>query len=307
MVEDTGRAGGADWPAPAWLESNDTVLVPHRGRAGPARRRARRRHASGRRGPSPQARCSTPSRVGALAAMGLDRVEVFARPLVAMLPTGNEVVAPGTAAARGVRLRRQQLHARRAGPAPRRHARAAAAGARHRRRGAPRALDAAQRMPFGRRRRDARAGRLRRPRGGSSVGERDLIDRRGARAGRGAVPRHRGQAGQADAARDRSADQIVLGMPGNPTSCLSNAHVLLVPALRAARAAAAGGRRATALPPDRRACARRATAISSCRCASRATRRRRCSRARARSRACRERTATWRLRWASATSTPAPR
>jgi molybdopterin biosynthesis enzyme len=28
--------------------------------------------------------------------------------------------------------------------------------------------------------------------------------------------------------------QIVLGMPGNPTSCLSNAHVLLVPALRAA-------------------------------------------------------------------------
>jgi molybdopterin molybdotransferase len=30
----------------------------------------------------------------------------------------------------------------------------------------------------------------------------------------------------------RVGKQLVFGMPGNPTSCLSNAHVLLVPALR---------------------------------------------------------------------------
>jgi molybdopterin biosynthesis enzyme len=31
----------------------------------------------------------------------------------------------------------------------------------------------------------------------------------------------------------RIGRQLVFGMPGNPTSCLSNAHVLLVPTLRA--------------------------------------------------------------------------
>ena len=53
--------------------------------------------------------------------------------------------------------------------------------------------------------------------------------------------------------------QIVFGMPGNPTSCLSNAHVLLVPALRAARgcprwpsnAATAGWPRPSRSPRDR--------------------------------------------------------
>ena len=30
----------------------------------------------------------------------------------------------------------------------------------------------------------------------------------------------------------RGGHQLVFGMPGNPTSCLSQAHVLLVPALR---------------------------------------------------------------------------
>jgi molybdenum cofactor synthesis domain-containing protein len=37
----------------------------------------------------------TPSRVGALAAVGCAEVEVFVRPRVAILSTGNEVVAPG--------------------------------------------------------------------------------------------------------------------------------------------------------------------------------------------------------------------
>src|SRR5688572_16123536 len=37
----------------------------------------------------------TPSRVGAIAALGLDDVAVFARPRVAILSTGNEIVEPG--------------------------------------------------------------------------------------------------------------------------------------------------------------------------------------------------------------------
>ena len=43
----------------------------------------------------------TPSRVGALAAIGRADVEVFARPRVAILSTGNEVVEPGGALAPG--------------------------------------------------------------------------------------------------------------------------------------------------------------------------------------------------------------
>ena len=38
----------------------------------------------------------TPSRIGALAATGVTRVEVFARPTVALLSTGDEIVQPGT-------------------------------------------------------------------------------------------------------------------------------------------------------------------------------------------------------------------
>src|SRR5207302_8935461 len=37
----------------------------------------------------------TPSRVGALAAVGHDSVEVYVKPGVAILPTGDEVVLPG--------------------------------------------------------------------------------------------------------------------------------------------------------------------------------------------------------------------
>ena len=43
----------------------------------------------------------TPSRVGALAALGLTEVDVFAQPRVAILSTGNEIVEPGQALAGG--------------------------------------------------------------------------------------------------------------------------------------------------------------------------------------------------------------
>src|SRR5438874_1589094 len=43
----------------------------------------------------------TPSRVGALAAVGRTGVEVFSKPRVAILSTGNEIVEPGEALAPG--------------------------------------------------------------------------------------------------------------------------------------------------------------------------------------------------------------
>ena len=80
-----------------------------------------------------------PSRVGALAAIGCVELEVYARPRVAMLSTGNEVVDPGTAARARTDLRRQPLHAGRRRRRPRRHARAASARPGHARRAPGRA------------------------------------------------------------------------------------------------------------------------------------------------------------------------
>jgi molybdopterin biosynthesis enzyme len=94
MVEDTGRPGTADWPAPAWLDSGEQVLVLAEVRPG--------QHAI-RRGSDMRAndvvlragQAITPSRIGALAAIGRDRVRVVGKPIVAIFPTGNEVVRQG--------------------------------------------------------------------------------------------------------------------------------------------------------------------------------------------------------------------
>ena len=51
------------------------------------------------------------SRIGAMAALGLTRSTVYARPRVAILSTGNEIVEPGRPLAPGPDLRHQQLHA----------------------------------------------------------------------------------------------------------------------------------------------------------------------------------------------------
>ena len=70
--------------------------------------------------------------------------------------------------------------------------------------------------------------------GGSSVGERDLVV--DAIAARGEMIFHgiAVRPGQADGVRhDRRRRTPFFGMPGNPTSCLSNAYILLVPFLRA--------------------------------------------------------------------------
>ena len=160
-----------------------------------------------------------PSRLGALAAIGRDSVSVYRRPRVAVLSTGNEVVAPGLPLAAGqiYDVNRFTLgavvaaHGGVAVPHPPAGDSIDALAA---------ALDAcatADVIVFS---------------GGSSVGERDLIA--DVVALRGEMIFH----GIAVRPGKPTAFAIVndkpfFGMPGNPTSCLSNAYILLVPFLRA--------------------------------------------------------------------------
>ncbi len=159
-----------------------------------------------------------PARLGALAATGLAGVDVFARPRVAILSTGNEIVDPGQPLAPGqiYDINRFTLAA-----VVRRHGGVAVV---HRPvPDAPSALSAAldrcvqeDLVVFS---------------GGSSVGEHDLI--LDVIRARGDVLFH-GIAVKPGKPTlvGRVGGTLVIGMPGYPTSCLSNAYLLLVPVLR---------------------------------------------------------------------------
>src|SRR5258706_12039900 len=163
----------------------------------------------------------SPSRLGAIAATGRADVEVFARPRVAILSTGNEVVEPGQRLSPGQifdvnRFTLGAIVSAHGGIAePRRAAQDTVAAL-------VEALDAcaaADVIVFS---------------GGSSVGERDLVV--DAVAARGAMIFHgiavRPGKPTAFATIGPGATPF-FGMPGNPTSCLSNAYILLLPFLRA--------------------------------------------------------------------------
>lgn len=169
----------------------------------------------------------TPSRLGAIAALGVADVDVFDRPAVAILSTGDEIVEPGRPLGPG------QIH-------DVNRFTVGAVVAEHGGRAVPRpaaadtmdALEAA--VDAGR---DADVLVFS---GGSSVGERDLMLDLLAR--RGEVLFH-GVAVKPGkpTAFGRIGGTPVFGMPGYPTSCLSNAFLLLVPLLR----------RMARLPPHR--------------------------------------------------------
>ncbi len=160
----------------------------------------------------------SPSRVGALAAVGHAGVEVFARPRVAILSTGNEVVEPGQPLAPG-----QIFDVNRFTLGAVVSAHGGVPESRHPAGDTVEALMASL---------DACAGAdLIVFSGGSSVGERDLVV--DAIAARGEMIFH----GIAVRPGKPTAFAMVsgtpfFGMPGNPTSCLSNAYILLVPFLR---------------------------------------------------------------------------
>ena len=159
-----------------------------------------------------------PSRIGAIAALGLAEIEVFDRPSIAILSTGNEIVGPGVELKPGqiYDINRYTLSAIIA-----EHGGAAVAHqtAQDTLEDLERAIDRCLNedvLVFS---------------GGSSVGERDLIldviGRRGEIIFHGIAvkPGKPTVFGVIDG-------KAVFGMPGYPTSCLSNAYMLLVPALR---------------------------------------------------------------------------
>jgi molybdopterin molybdotransferase len=161
----------------------------------------------------------TPSRVGALAAIGCADVVVYERPRVAILSTGNEIVDPGRTLAPGqiFDVNRFTLAA----------VVAAHGGIPEPREPVHDSLDALTKALDGCAGADVIVFS-----GGSSVGERDLILDVVAR--RGEMIFH----GIAIKPGKPTGFALVNGrpffaMPGNPTSCLSNAYVLLMPFLRA--------------------------------------------------------------------------
>ena len=159
-----------------------------------------------------------PSRIGALAAIGTTDLDVYARPRVAILSTGNEIVHPGQPLAPGQiydinKFTLTSIVAEHGGlPEPHRTAIDTIEDL-------SRAVDEcleADLLVFS---------------GGSSVGERDLI--LDVIAQKGEVLFH----GIAVKPGKPTAfgvvrGKLVFGMPGYPTSCLSNAYMLLVPVLR---------------------------------------------------------------------------
>ncbi len=159
-----------------------------------------------------------PSRVGAMAALGLTDASVFAQPRVAILSTGNEIVAPGQPLAPGqiYDINRFTLSAIVAEHGAIAVSFSAAEDSME-------ALDAAidqclecDVLVFS---------------GGSSVGDRDLlidaVQRRGRVLFHGVAvkPGKPTVFGLIDG-------KPVFGLPGYPTSCLSNGYILLAPALR---------------------------------------------------------------------------
>ena len=171
----------------------------------------------------------TPAKVGAIAAIGMDRVPVYSRPRVAILTTGDEVAPPGA------RIRPGQVYdinahtmasvVRENGGEPALLGRVADRLAALR--AAIRKAVRADLVVFS---------------GGSSVGEKDMVLD---------VLREMGDVlfhGIAvkpgkPTVLGRIDGRVVLGMPGYPTSCLSNCYMLLAPMLRRmARLPAASGR-----------------------------------------------------------------
>lgn len=161
----------------------------------------------------------TPGRIGLLASLGLPHVEVLVRPTVAIVSSGDELLGPGEAPAPGriYDANRFTLDA---------VCRAHGASTRL----LPPVTDD---LPAWHRALDLAADAdLLVCSGGSSAGERDvLVDVVRARGdvifhGIAVKPGKPTLCG-------RMGRQLVLGMPGNPTSCLSNAYVLLIPLLRA--------------------------------------------------------------------------
>jgi molybdenum cofactor synthesis domain-containing protein len=159
-----------------------------------------------------------PARVGALAALGIADVEVYARPRVAILSTGNEIVDPGRPLQPGqiYDINQFTLSAVIAAHSGIPIVKPTAPDSVPELLAAVQACTSEDVLVFS---------------GGSSVGERDLIMDVLQRSGEVLFHGIAVKPGK-PTVFGRIGTQPVLGMPGYPTSCLSNAYLLLVPLLR---------------------------------------------------------------------------
>ena len=160
-----------------------------------------------------------PSRIGALAALGVAGVDVYAKPTIAILSTGNEIAEPGAELEPGQiydinKFTLSTIIQEHGGvPTP-------FSTAQDTIEALERAIDmsaSCDMLVFS---------------GGSSVGERDLILDVIARKGEIVFHGIAVKPGKPTVFGTING-KPVFGMPGYPTSCLSNAYMLLVPALRA--------------------------------------------------------------------------
>jgi len=160
----------------------------------------------------------SPSKVGTLAALGMRAVDVYERPRVAILATGKEIIEPGEPLQPGqiYDINKYTLTAiiREHGGIPVSYPTA------------PDSIDA-----LGRAVDACVANDVIVFSGGSSVGERDLtldvLKQKGEVLFHGIAVKP-----GKPTVFGRIGSKPVLGMPGYPTSCLSNAYMLLVPLLR---------------------------------------------------------------------------
>jgi molybdopterin molybdotransferase len=161
----------------------------------------------------------TPAALGGLAAIGRSRVEVYRRPVVSIVPNGNELVEPGG------RLRRGQIYESNNRTLA---ALVRAAG------GSPRPVrplrDDPERIEQALRRAIAGSDAVIST-GGSSVGERDYLPTVFPAIGRLLFHGIAVRPGKPTLAATAHG-KLLLGMPGHPTSCLSNGFWFLLPVLR---------------------------------------------------------------------------
>ncbi|HYA10080.1 MAG TPA: molybdopterin molybdotransferase MoeA [Thermoplasmata archaeon] len=160
-----------------------------------------------------------PAALGAVAASGVARLTVYAKPIVAVVPNGNELVPPGG------RLRPGQIFesnnaalvaflvACGCEPRPRPPLRDDAPTIERALRGALRSSDLVLAT------------------GGSSVGEHDHLPRLFPRIGRLLFHGVAVRPGKPTLAAS-SGPKLLVGLPGHPTSCLLNMHWLVMPVLR---------------------------------------------------------------------------
>jgi molybdopterin molybdotransferase len=160
----------------------------------------------------------TPAKVGAIAALGRTKVEVYQRPRVSVIATGTEIVQPGEPLRSGqiydVNSFTLEAILKKNGVTVQRYP-VITDDSKLLREGIEKALDADIVILSG----------------GSSVGERDLLA--GILEDMGQVLFHGVQIKPGKPTLfGLIRGKAVFGMPGFPTSCLSNAHIFLVPAVR---------------------------------------------------------------------------